>query len=668
MAQAQPVRTQLFAPRWEPWIVSLLALVTGIIGGLGAIVFRWMISAVHTLLITDTLSAAHMGLVLLGPAIGLVLVSLVTHYAAPEVKGHGVPQILEALALHGGKIRTRVGLFGILAAAITIGSGGSAGREGPIALIGASFGSALAQFLKLSEKYMTLLLAAGSAAGIAATFNAPIAGGFFGLEIILGSYQMAAVVPVFLAAATGATVFDAIMGNHPLLPTPSYHLINPYAILFMVVLGLLMSVIGVLYTKGLTFSEDFFNHLTIPFWMKAALGGLAVGIIGLAWPEVLGVGYGTMHLALTDKIVWGTLILLFVAKFIATTLTLGSGGSGGVFAPSLFLGGMVGGAFGDFLHALSPQLAPHPAIYAIAGMAGLFSASAQAPFVAMTILLEITGDYKLAAAVMACTVISYLTYTFFTRDSMYTVKLKRRGIKIYRGDDVRPMAALSVKAATEPLGESSLHPTATVADAWHKMTQLNRSFLPIVSRQSGLEGIVTMRDIFAALQRQQRTMPVRSIIQPLPRPIVNNESLDQAIRYLSVYNLSVLPVQDADSHKVTGIITQSAILKAYNASVGYAVDTSWQVETLGHDNTGTFVEMELLPVSPAVGKPLKDITLSSHALVVSVTRGEGAMIPHGMFVLEAGDHLLVYIAPAAERQHVLDELKAKEVEPSKGRG
>ncbi len=661
LVKVENMRAHLFAPKWEPWVVSALAMVTGVVGGLGAIVFRWMIKVVHTLLIGDSLSAGHLGLVVLGPAIGLVIVSLITHYGAPEVKGHGVPQILEALALHGGKIRPRVGIFGIIAPAVTIGSGGSVGREGPIALIGAAFGSTMAQILKLSEKYTTLLLAAGSAAGIGATFNAPIAGGFFGLEIILGSYQMGAVVPVFLASVTGTTVFDTIMGSQAVLQTPSYHVINHFALLFMMGLGLIMSVVAVLYTKGLTFSEDFFNHLTIPFWVKALAGGLVVGIIGLFVPQVLGVGYPTMHLALTNQILWGGLIVLFIAKYVATLLTIGAGGSGGVFAPSLFLGGMVGGAFGNLLYAISPQLAPHPSIYAIAGMAALFAAAAQAPFVAITILLEITGDYHLTAPVMACAVISFLTYTFFTRDSMYTVKLHRRGIKILRGDDVRPMAAISVQAALEPLGETSIRPAAAVSEAWQKMTRLNRSFLPVVSRASGLEGIVTMRDIVAAMQSKERNTTVENIIQPLPKPIASNESLDEAIRYLSMYNMAVLPVQDAATHRIAGVITQSGVLKAYNASAVHAVDTAHQVESLKQENDGLFVEMELPAVSPAVGQAIQDLALSKNALIVSVSRKQGAMIPHGSFVLEPGDRLLVYVVPASDRQSIINQLKAKEI-------
>jgi CIC family chloride channel protein len=225
-----------------------------------------------------------------------------------------------------------------------------------------------------------------------------------------------------------------------------------------------------------------------------------------------------MHLAITNQILWGALIVLFIAKFVATLLTIGAGGSGGVFAPSLFLGVMVGGAFGNILYAISPQLAPHPSIYAIAGMAALFAASAQAPFVAITILLEITGDYHLTAPVMACATISYLTYTFFTRDSMYNVKLHRRGIKVLRGGDIRPMAAISVQSALQPLGEETIYPNTPVMEAWHKMTALNRSFLVVMSRFHGLEGIVTMRDIVAAIQKRSGIETVRDIVNLLPNP------------------------------------------------------------------------------------------------------------------------------------------------------
>ncbi len=663
MTHVERSMPRLFHPKWEPWAVTGLAIVTGVVGGLGAILFRLMIQAVHFVLIADTLQHGPHLLLVAGPVVGLIIVSLITRYGAKEVKGHGVPQILESMALSGGKIRPRVGILGIIAPAVTIGSGGSVGREGPIALIGAAFGSSLGQIFALPAKYMSLLLAAGAAAGIAATFNAPIAGGFFGLEIVLGSYQIGAVVPIFLAAATGVTVFNTIMGSRAVLATPPYHVINHFAMLFMIALGLLMALVGVMYTKGLTASEDFFNRLSLPFWVKAAIGGLMVGLIGLMMPQVLGVGYPTMHLALTNQIVWGLLAVLFILKYIATLITIGAGGSGGVFAPSLFLGGMVGGTFGNLLYHISPSLAPHPSIYAIAGMAALFAASAQAPFVAITILLEITGDYRLTAPVMACAVVSYLTYNLFTRDSMYTVRLVRRGIKILRGDEVRPMKVISVQSALEPL-QNSVFPYTPLRTAWKKLTELNRSFLPVVRSNGGLDGIITLPDIASVIQHgeEDREYTIASIVRPLPKPIFTNQSLDEAIRYLSLYDVDVLSVQDPETHKIVGVITRSGILKAYNASWVHAVDTRHKVEKLHRNiSDGVFIEMQIAGNSSLVGKQLKDVTLSSDALIVSVTRNEGNLIPHGNFVIQAQDRLLVYVAPASHRQKVIDQLGSGEI-------
>ncbi|MCY0876310.1 MAG: chloride channel protein, partial [Firmicutes bacterium] len=454
---------QLSSPYREPAIIGVLALAIGIIGGLGAIIFRDLIRVFYTLFHAGGVQVSPLRALI--PAVGLTIVGLITHYFAKEVKGHGVPQILESLALRGGKIRPRVAFFGILAPAITIGAGGSVGREGPIALIGGAFGSIVGQALRLSDKYTSLLLACGSAAGIAATFNAPIAGGFFGLEVILGSYSMGAIMPVFLSAVTGATVFDAIMGSQPPLQTAPYHVMHPIALLFMIVLGALAGFLGLAYSRGLTWIEDVFNAWRVPFWVKTSLGGLLVGAIGLAFPQVLGVGYPSIHAALSGQLAIGLLLVLFLTKYIATLTTVGSGGSGGVFAPSLFLGSVVGAAFGEGLRKLLPGLVPHPQIYAIAGMGAIFAAAAQAPFVAITILLEVTGDYQLTPVVMAACVTAYVVHGVLSRDSMYTVKLARRGIRILSGNEVRPTERILVRTAMEPL-DTSLELADTVEKAF----------------------------------------------------------------------------------------------------------------------------------------------------------------------------------------------------------
>ncbi|MHB1610352.1 MAG: chloride channel protein [Sulfobacillus sp.] len=646
--------------QWETLMILGLAMVTGVVGGLGAILFRLMIGWAHSFLVGDvgmTMARTNTMLIALVPAIGLVLVNLISHYLAREVKGHGVPQILESLALRGGKIRPRVGFFGIIAPAITIGSGGSVGREGPIALIGASFGSSLGQLLKLSDKYTSLLLACGSAAGIGATFNAPIAGGFFGLEIILGTYAMGAMVPVFLASVTGVTVFDSIMGGGAILATPPYHVINHFALLFMMGLGVLTALVGFLYTRGLTVSEDLFDRMKIPFWVKGILGGLFVGIAGLFMPQVLGVGYPTMHLALDGRIFLGSLALLFVGKYLATIVTIGAGGSGGVFAPALFIGGMFGGLFGAILHQISANLAPHPAIYAVAGMAALFAASAQAPFVAITILLEITGDYHLTAPVMACASVSYLVYSFLTRDSMYTVKLTRRGIRILRGNDVRPTEEVSVMAAVESFEGRQVAGDVSVREVYQTlMMNPNESWLVVLDKSKQAIGWVTLDILLHSDNQMDDETPVMRVASRWPAVVRQNRSLDDALRLFGLYDVEILPVRG--DRGIVGLVTEKSVIRVYHASTLTTIDTAQQIRALSasEGDPGTFIEVPVGETSWMVHQAVKNLALPPQALVVSIKKKGQLVVPHGNTVIEADDRITVFVAPSAAADSVRRQL------------
>ena len=628
----------------------VLALLTGMIGGLGAIVFRWLISVIQAFvgwLWPGGPSPLHI-LIFLAPAVGLVAVNLISYYFAREVKGHGVPQILEALALRGGRIRPRVSFFAILAPAITIGTGGSVGREGPIALIGSAFGSLVGQALRLSDRDISLLLACGAAAGIGATFNAPIAGGFFGLEVILGTYAMGALVPVFLASVMGVTVFNAFMGSRAVLVTPPYHVINHFAPLFMIILGIVMSFVAWLYTSGLTFSEDLFARLPLRFWQKGLLGGALVGLIGLALPEILGVGYPVMHQALLGQLGLGLLFVLFAAKIVATLITIGAGGSGGVFAPSLYIGGMAGGAFGALLHAIAPALAPHPAIYAVAGMAAMFAAAAQAPFVAITILLEMTGDYRLTAPVMAAAAISYGLYRFFTPYSMYTVRLSRRGIVILRGQDVRPTDQVAVRTQVDPLQDRRFDANMPSGEAYEILTSSGRTYA-LVTDQGKVIGLLTLVELVHAMGEQgSAERPVREIISPMPRPIDADASLDEALRQLGQYDVDALPV--TDQGKVIGIISRGAVLRGYRAATLRTLTISRQIQELTEDaaDPGQFFDIYLPASSPVVGKSIVDLGLPQSALVVAIRRQGKAVIPHGSTVLEPGDRVVVFAAASGE--------------------
>lgn len=629
----------------QPVVVLALALLTGVVGGLGAVLFRLMIAWIGRIFA----GAEHIGLtpathdlVFLAPAVGLLAVTVITQRFAREVRGHGVPQILESLAVRGGRIRPRVGLFGILAPAITIGSGGSVGREGPIALIGAAFGSTLGQALRLPDRTVGLLLACGAAAGIGATFNAPIAGGFFGLEIILGTYAMGAMVPVFLASVAGVATFTAIEGSQALLAVPSYVPGPPLAVMAAILLGVLGGAVGIGYTRGLDRVEHLFERIALPLWGRALLGGAAVGAIGLVWPQVLGVGYTTMHNALVGSLPLALLAALLVAKYVATLTTIGAGGSGGVFAPSLFLGAALGGAYGDVLHRLLPGLAPAPQVYAVAGMATVFAAAAQAPFVAITILLEITGDYRLTVLVMAASAVAYLTYAAFQRDSMYTVRLTRRGIRILRGNDVRPIEETPVDAALEPM--PALLPWRTpIREAYGRLGAAPAAVLAVASEDDPqhFAGIVGLAELAPAVAAKDWEEPVGSYARRPVTALRPSDTLDEAIRRMALHDVNVLTVETPDG-KLKGLVRLAAVLDVYHSTTLPSL-LSVRTNRVGGES-GAFVEVHLASAATAVGRRLMDLALPPEVLVVSVRRGPATFAPHGATVFAADDQIVVYAA------------------------
>lgn len=645
-------------PLVETFVIVVFAMVIGIIGGFGAIVFRYLINFFRNFFSAGISS----GFSFLGnysiyfeafiPAIGLLIVGIISNYFAKEVKGHGVPQILEALALRGGKINPKVSFFGILAPAITIGAGGSVGQEGPIALIGASFGSVVGQLLKLPEKYITLFLACGASAGIAATFNAPIAGAFFGLEVVLGSYSMGTIVPVFISAITGTVIFTSLMGTETILATPNYTLSHPTEVLVMILLGVIAGFFGLVYTRGLTFVEEIFDGWSIPFWVKAIIGGTAVGSIGLFFPQVLGVGYSTMEEVLLGNIPLISIILLLLFKYLATLLTIGAGGSGGVFAPSLYLGVMLGGIYGSLADKLFPSFIANPWMYCIIGMGAIFAASAQAPLTASTIILEITGDYQIAVGVMAACAISYLIHGSLIRDSMYTVKLTKRGIEILRGTDIRTTERIPVKAAMEPL-KYFVYDDDSIQKATRLLMNSKADLLVVLNKNKEMVGILTHSNLRGANELQNIndvTVKVKDVVQRNVKSITVNDNLEDAMRLFSFFNVKTLPVVHPDNFKrVVGILTHADVINAYSTRTLHSMEATSKISALTDKNAkqnGGFRSFILSESSPVVGKPLCDIELPEECVLVSIMRKDEVIVPHGNTVLQPYDTLLVFAVPA----------------------
>jgi CIC family chloride channel protein len=334
---------------------------------------------------------------------------------------------MTALATKGGHIRRRVVTVKVMASSLTIGFGGAAGREGPMVQIGAAMGSAIGQLARISTQNVRTLVACGAAGGIAATFNAPIAGAIFSMEVLMGRIQ-ADFLLVLLTSLSSCLVARHFLGNYPAFQAPPYELTSPGELFPYFLMGIIIGLAAIAYVRLLYRAEDFFASWPFPEYLKPAVGGLIVGLVLRFFPQVYGSGFPAIEAALWVRLSWDVLIGLFLAQLVANCATLGSGGSGGVFAPSLFMGAMLGGAYGTFVHHLYPDWTAGSGAYAMVGMACFFAAAAKAPTTSILILFEMTNDYRIILPLMAATVGSVYVSHWLMTHSIYTLKLHRRGI------------------------------------------------------------------------------------------------------------------------------------------------------------------------------------------------------------------------------------------------
>ncbi len=574
-AQAAPgteiPRTPFYQTKLPPLLTAnssllLLGVLTGIGGGLGAIAFRWLIRIFEAAFFgagSDLFAFMGPYHTVVLPMLGGLLVGTLVHRFAPEAKGHGVPEIMEAVALRGGRIRARVAVVKSLASSICISSGGSVGREGPIAQIGAALGSTIAGLLNLSETRTRTLVACGAAAGIAATFNAPIGGAFFALELILGRWTAEAFAPVVIASVTASAIGRAVFGDVPAFAVPEYGIAGFSELPAFLILGLLIAPISAGFIRLVTFSEDFFERLPLPPAIVAGVGGLLVGFIGLHDVTLYGVGYDKLQELLTaHSFDISALIILLLLKMLATSITIGSGGSGGVFSPSLYIGGIVGAVIGVLTQGLFPHLTTAPAAYALTGMAAAFAATSHAPITAMLIVFELTADYRMILPLMVACGASVMIAKAIYRFSIYNVKLVRRGVHVQLGQDVRALTDIKVDTAMNPE-----YPTVpkgtTVAEVLHKLEKDRLHGLPIIDDHGRLAGLITVTDIRragpGALAQAAEEIATHHLVIAFA-----DDSLNDALRKMGIRDVGHLPVVDRNDHAhLLGMITRHDIISSY---------------------------------------------------------------------------------------------------------
>ncbi len=416
-------------------LLAALVVLTGILGGLGAVLFRGLIDLARRLIyfqagdFTAIVPLVPGWRVVIGPAIGGVIVALVVYLWAREARGSGVPEVIDAVARQGSVMQSRTIVAKALASAFCIGSGGSAGREGPVIQIGGAIGSVLGQRFNLSSEELRVLVGCGAAAGIGATFNAPIAGAIFALEIILVDLSLSTVAPVMLASVLGTVVSRAILGNYPLFQVPSY----PWYFAELpsyLILGAGAGLVAVSFTLSVHKMEELWNSVPVPGYCTAAVGGLIVGGLGLYVPQIMGLGYPSIERILRGQELGSLILLMLPLKILATSITLGSGGSGGILSPSFFFGAAFGSLFGMGMNAAFPELAAPQGAYALVGMCAVVSGTTLAPMQAVVMVLEMTKEYQLILPLTLCCAVSTFVAYQIKRQSVYTLKLARRGVDI----------------------------------------------------------------------------------------------------------------------------------------------------------------------------------------------------------------------------------------------
>jgi CIC family chloride channel protein len=588
--------------------------------------------------------------VLLVPAAGGLVVGPLVRFLAPETEGHGVPEVIEAVMVGGGRIRRRVAAVKSIASAVTIGTGGSVGREGPIVQIGAAVGSAVGQLFALPAAQLKTFAACGAAGGIAAVFNAPIAGAFFALEVISGNFAMPTFSPVILSSVLATVVSRAYFGDRPAFIVQPYALVSIVEIAAYAGLGIVCGAVAVLFVRTMDGFETAARRVPVPKAWWPAAGGLGLGAMVLAVPNVYGVGYATMDAALRGDVPWAWLCLLVPAKMVATSLTLASGGSGGVFLPALYVGAAAGGAYGAGARALLGGLAAGPGAYALVGMAGVLAAATHAPITAIILLLEVSGDYKIILPVMIVSTLATLVARALHEQSLYTLKLSRRGLDLHRRED------LVMRSHT--VGEIT-RPAAWVVHDGTPLDELIRDFLEreamvaYVTEPAGrFAGTISIHDIKNPEVRQLGPLVVARDLALANIPTVApGDTLADCMERFVFGESDELPVVDAG--RLCGVVSRRDVLRIYSS------------ELLRHEYVGVAARAEggrgvrlaagftlaRVPVPAGLaGRSLREANLrAAYNLTVVAVRGRAASddrLPDPEVPLGADDVLVIAGRPA----------------------
>jgi len=560
----------------ETNILIFLAIVVGTGTGFGAVIFISLIEYAREIFFgysADALSslvgAAQGGYkwwIAIIPAVGGLIAGPIIFYFAKEAKGHGVPEVMDAVVRKGGLIRPQVAAIKALASAICIGSGGSAGREGPIIQIGSAIGSTIGQIFKMSGGRVKILVGCGAAAGISSVFNAPIAGILFSLEIILGDFAIKTFAPVLISSVLASVISRTFLGNHPAFEVPAYELVSAWEIPLYVALGIVCGMVAVVFTRVLGWTEIFFDNLKMPESVKPAIGGMLLGVLGVFFPQIFADGYRTIDLALYGRMAFGLMFILVFLKIAATSMTLGSGNSGGIFAPSLFMGAMIGGTFGSIANAYFPGFTGSTGAYALVGMAALVGGATHAPMTAILIIFEMTNDYRIILPLMLAVIFSTLVARHLFEHSIYTVKLASRGIFLKGGKDQAILMSMKVFEVMDRNFET-ISPSTPLPSVIRKIETTKESYYMVVDDKQQLHGILSFQDLRGIMSKTNiyDLVIAEDIAHTQLVTVTPDDNLVDVRKKFALQDMELLPVLDPlQNNKIVAVLRHSDMMTVYN--------------------------------------------------------------------------------------------------------
>ncbi|MCP4749695.1 MAG: chloride channel protein [Proteobacteria bacterium] len=559
----------------ETTIELALACLVGIGAGLASVFFRFLLHQMHTFFfqfLYPWLSSYSFYLLPLIPVAGAVLLIPFSLRYPGEINGYGMPRFLISVHLKGGLIRTKQIFIKMTTAAITISSGGSAGVEGPIAQIGGAVGSSIGRFFEMGSHRLKVLVACGSAAGIAAQFNAPLAGVLFAQEIVMvGEFQLATFGVIVISSGLATAISRAFYTSAPTFGALQYSIVSYWELAFYILMGLVIGILAFVFIKLFFWIGDSFARINLNNQIKPIIGAFIVGLLGLVNFGVLGDGYEYINAAIQSPVVMSIqgIALLGILKMVATSITLGSGNVGGIFAPSLFIGTMIGAVFGWSMSFLFPEIGIQPGSYALVGMGAFLAAVTHAPMTAIFLLFELTGNYQVIIPIMFASVIGMTVSRRLCPDSLDSMELSRQGIYLHKSVEAKILDSIQVKTVMVREFET-LRETMSFAEFMDFFPTSKAHYYPVMNEENGMTGIVSFQDIREIMMEEglEHVVVMKELAETDLIKLFPHDNLTKAIKKFGLKDIEVIPVVDPeDPQKLLGVLKHKDVIDSYNKAI-----------------------------------------------------------------------------------------------------